>query len=170
VSKFIDNKAMHKSMKEFRANPSTENAIRVMKMSDVAGRGATNKVLNQCSMVEFYFKKVLYNPENIECIKPGYSVNPSIRLKDSKRTGIEELEYFPGFKFYPGAIKKVDELFTAKFPKRQVVKEQPKNIAAYGWTELYPLDWYDNMYNFIKELYESKRFDDIIYDVPKSAN
>ena len=170
MSEFIDNKLMHKAMKEFRANPSTENTIKIIQMNEVAARGATNKLLNQCSMVEFYFKKVLWKPDNIVCMKPGYSANPDERLKDSNRTGIKELEFFPGFRFYPGAIKKVDKLFKQKFPEKQIIKEQPENIAAYGWTELYPLDWYDDMYNFIKELYESKRFNDIIYDVPKSAN
>tara|TARA_Y100000361_G_C10931212_1_gene223991 strand:- start:48 stop:560 length:513 start_codon:yes stop_codon:yes gene_type:complete len=170
MSEFIDNKLMHKTMERFRANHATEDTIQIIQMSEVAARGATSKMLNQCAIQSFYFKRVLYKPKGIECVKPGYSANHEIRLKDSNRTGIKELEFLGGREFYPGAIKQVDKLFKQKFPVKQLIKEQPKNIAAYGWSELYPLDWYDDMYNFIKELHESKIFDDIIYDVPKPAN
>ena len=114
-------------MERFRANHATEDTIQIMQMSEVAARGATSKVSNQCAIQSFYFKRFLYKPKGIECVKPGYSANHEIRLKDESRTGIKELEFLGSREFYPGAIKQVDKLFKQKFPVKQLIKEQPKS-------------------------------------------
>ena len=169
-TKLLENYNLSECTTEYRSNPTRENLVRMIMMSDLVYEGCKQKANNHCNMGTIYFEKMWFKPSDKNGLKVGYSVDKKARFKDSTRTGLYPKGTLAEFSFYPGALKIVDKLIKDRFPSKQLLKKIPENLGSYGWTELYRLDSYDEMYKFVKQIYDSKKFDDIKYDIPKSAN